>query len=290
MSAYKRFTFNDETEGPPGPPGPTGPQGPSGNFVGKIKDWQSEFVPIQLPGQPLFRIIEDGDDIYLGLAGPGVGRNVGGTRGSIQIFDERKFDGGIFDASYGFPMDPSGAPPELIIKQQWIIAYDVSSNRRGFIPIFYPEPAELQLKIGTLNILNGGLINTTNFTAGTTNFTAGTYNSDPDPDEHHFEFNLSNTLILENSGNFVPPNSFEYTLESGSTNTSTNLVYNDNWDIISPSSGVNNMHYVENTHIIKLYKTGISNVVYTKFVIPYKYTLPGRSLETTNFVFYVQWT
>lgn len=286
MSAYKRFTFNDETEGPIGPVGPVGPQGPSGNFVGKIKDWQSEKVPIQLPGQPLFHIIEDGDDIYLGLAGPGLG--VGIHRNPLLIVQYDSFFQRNFEtrdiSSCALPMDiNNGAPLETITEQQWIKVYDVADNRRGYIPIYYPEAAELQLKIGNLNILNGGLIDTTNFTAGT-------YNSAPGQNEPHFEFNLSNTLILENSGNFVD-NSLNYTLDTGFTDTSTNLVYNTNWNIISPNDTSDNMHYDKTTHVIKLYKTGISDVVYTRFVIPYVYTLINRTVpESTEFVFYVQWT
>jgi len=287
MSAYKRFTFNDETEGPVGPVGPVGPQGPSGNFVGKIKDWQSEFPTpgtSQLPGQPLFHIEEDGDDIYLGLAGPGLG--VGIHRNPLLIVQYDSFFQRNFEtrdiSSCALPMDiNNGAPLETITEQQWIKVYDVGDNRRGYIPIYYPEPAELQLKIGNLNILNGGLINT--------NIAGSTYNNNPSGNNPHFEFNLSNTLILENSGNFVD-NSLNYTLLAA-TDTSTNLVYNDNWDIISPASVSINMEYDESTYIIKLYKTGISDVVYTRFVIPYVYTLINRTVpESTEFVFYVQWT
>ena len=284
MSAYKRFTFNDETEGPVGPVGPTGPQGPSGNFVGKIKDWQSEFVPIQLPGQPLFHIEEDGDDIYLGLAGPGVGRGVGIPTGTLNIYDTTVFQAANFAGvrgSYGLPMDKNnGAPPERINEQQWIIAYDVDSDRRGYIPIYYPDAADIELNIGGKIIKSGETIL---FDASANNNT--TY--DTSNGDHRIYFNSPDAFTLDNSNNFVG-NDVSFNIPVN-TNTDINTMYDISYVDISLSAIVNMTYDISSTDVT-LEKTTTDNVKYTKFVIPYEYQLLGRSQETAEFVFYVQWT
>lgn len=254
-----------------------------------IKDYQSTYnePPIPTPNEPLLHIKKTGTDFYIGLQGPRQGGRLGSRDISLNRYDSINFDPRNFSltSAYGLPMSiRGGAPPVVISEQGWIKAYDISSSRIGYIPIYYPARAEIQLKIGNDWINSGSQIESGNSPISITASSSIRLNPVGPNNSDYKDAGFNISLIKEGSA-YTRNNSSYSATYSNLDNTTTNIQVINNDSIISltrqPPPAANS-----------------NGAIYTNFYIPYEYTtkIVVLGMHTSDeklqdlFLLIVKWT